>query len=109
MIWTGQKRLYPTVWHGIIDRTTGSGKTTTMYSILKILNVRDRNIATIEDPVEYELEGVNQIQANPKTNLTSMSDYARYSARPGCSIRRRDPRQGNRAMTVNAAMTGISC
>lgn len=49
---------------------TGSGKTTSIYAILKILNTRDKNIATIEDPVEYEIEGINQIQVNPKTNLT---------------------------------------
>jgi type II secretory ATPase GspE/PulE/Tfp pilus assembly ATPase PilB-like protein len=49
---------------------TGSGKTTSMYSILKILNTREKNIATIEDPVEYEIQGLNQIQANPKAKLT---------------------------------------
>lgn len=49
---------------------TGSGKTTTIYAILKILNERQRNIASIEDPVEYEVEGINQIQVNPTTNLT---------------------------------------
>jgi len=49
---------------------TGSGKTTTLYAILKILNKREINIATIEDPVEYDIEGINQIQVNPKTNLT---------------------------------------
>ncbi len=49
---------------------TGSGKTTSMYAVLKILNVREKNIATIEDPVEYEIEGINQIQMNVKTNLT---------------------------------------
>ncbi len=58
--------------YGMILATgpTGSGKTTTMYAILKILNTRERNIATIEDPVEYDIEGINQIQVNPKTNLT---------------------------------------
>ncbi|HJQ08391.1 MAG TPA: type II/IV secretion system protein [Candidatus Saccharimonadales bacterium] len=58
--------------HGMVLSTgpTGSGKTTSMYAILKILNTREKNIATIEDPVEYEVEGINQIQANPKTNLT---------------------------------------
>jgi type IV pilus assembly protein PilB len=58
--------------YGMILSTgpTGSGKTTTMYAILKVLNVRERNIATIEDPVEYEIEGINQIQVNTKTNLT---------------------------------------
>lgn len=49
---------------------TGSGKTTTLYSILKLLNSPEVNVATIEDPIEYKLEGTNQIQVNPKTNLT---------------------------------------
>ncbi len=49
---------------------TGSGKTTTLYSVLKLLNTREVNIMTIEDPVEYEVEGVNQIQVNIQTNLT---------------------------------------
>jgi type IV pilus assembly protein PilB len=58
--------------YGMILATgpTGSGKTTTIYAILKILNKRGVNISTIEDPVEYEIEGVNQIQVNAKTNLT---------------------------------------
>lgn len=58
--------------HGMILATgpTGCGKTTTLYAILKILNKRDVHIATIEDPVEYDIEGVSQIQVNPKTNLT---------------------------------------
>jgi type IV pilus assembly protein PilB len=58
--------------YGMILSTgpTGSGKTTTIYSLLKIINTRDRNIATIEDPVEYEIAGLNQIQVNDKTNLT---------------------------------------
>jgi len=43
---------------------TGSGKTTTLYSIVKLLNKRDVNLMTIEDPFEYEIEGVNQIQIN---------------------------------------------
>lgn len=49
---------------------TGSGKTTTLYSVLKLLNTREVNIMTIEDPVEYEVEGVNQIQVNLQSNLT---------------------------------------
>jgi len=48
---------------------TGCGKTTTLYAMLKILNTREANIMTIEDPVEYDIEGINQIQVNPKTNL----------------------------------------
>ncbi len=86
---------------------TGSGKTTTIYAILKMLNTRNRNIATIEDPVEYVIEGVNQIQANAKTNLT-FSDGLR-------SLLRQDPdilfvgeiRDEETAdIAVNAAMTG---
>ncbi|MBW2645017.1 MAG: type II secretion system ATPase GspE [Deltaproteobacteria bacterium] len=58
--------------HGIILVTgpTGSGKTTTLYSALNVLNKPDINIMTIEDPVEYQLNGANQIQVNPKIDLT---------------------------------------
>ncbi|MBC7581917.1 Flp pilus assembly complex ATPase component TadA [Aeromicrobium sp.] len=86
---------------------TGSGKTTSMYAILKILNTRERNIATIEDPVEYELDGINQIQVNAKTNLT-FSEGLR-------SLLRQDPDvlfvgeirdQDTASIAVNAAMTG---
>lgn len=58
--------------HGMILVTgpTGSGKTTTVYAMLKILNTRDVHIATIEDPVEYDIEGISQIQVNQRTNLT---------------------------------------
>jgi type IV pilus assembly protein PilB len=52
---------------------TGSGKSTTMYSTLNILNEEDKNIITVEDPVEYRLGGVNQIQVNPKAGLTFAS------------------------------------
>ncbi|MEK9201503.1 MAG: ATPase, T2SS/T4P/T4SS family, partial [Patescibacteria group bacterium] len=58
--------------YGMILSTgpTGSGKTTSIYAILKIINTREKNITTIEDPVEYRIEGVNQIQENEKANLT---------------------------------------
>jgi len=58
--------------HGAILVTgpTGSGKTTTLYAGLTELNTPDRTVVTVEDPVEYELEGVKQIQVNPKTGLT---------------------------------------
>ncbi len=58
--------------HGIVLVTgpTGSGKTTTLYSVLKELNNIKRNIITIEDPVEYRLEGINQSQVNNKAGLT---------------------------------------
>ncbi len=49
---------------------TGSGKTTTMYAMLSELNTRDVNLVTLEDPIEYNLDGLNQVQINPKTNMT---------------------------------------
>jgi len=57
----------------LVTGPTGSGKSTTMYSTLNILNEVDKNIITIEDPVEYRLNGVNQIQVNPKAGLTFAS------------------------------------
>lgn len=61
--------------HGIILITgpTGSGKSTTMYAALKVLNTSERKIITVEDPVEYQMEGVNQIQAKPQIGLTFAS------------------------------------
>ncbi|MBN2359187.1 MAG: type II secretion system ATPase GspE [Deltaproteobacteria bacterium] len=58
--------------HGIILVTgpTGSGKTTTLYACLSKINKPDLNILTIEDPVEYQLQGVGQVQVNPKIELT---------------------------------------
>jgi type IV pilus assembly protein PilB len=58
--------------HGIILVTgpTGSGKTTTLYGSLDKINTVEKNIITIEDPVEYKLQGIRQIQVNPKVNLT---------------------------------------
>lgn len=95
--------------YGMILSTgpTGSGKTTSIYAILKILNTRSKNITTIEDPVEYRMQGVNQIQVNPKTNLTFASGLR--------SILRQDPnivfvgeiRDNETAgIAVNAALTG---
>ncbi len=58
--------------HGIILVTgpTGSGKTTTLYAALSKLNNKTRNIVTVEDPIEYNLEGVGQTQVNPKVDMT---------------------------------------
>lgn len=86
---------------------TGSGKTTSMYAILKIINTRERNIATIEDPVEYDIKGINQIQVNPKTNLTFAEGLR--------SILRQDPDviyvgeirdEDTAGIAINSAMTG---
>jgi general secretion pathway protein E len=58
--------------HGILLVTgpTGSGKTTTLYACLSEINSPDQNILTVEDPVEYQLEGISQTQVNPKIDLT---------------------------------------
>ncbi len=95
--------------YGMILSTgpTGSGKSTSIYSILKILNTRAKNITTIEDPIEYRIKGVNQIQVNAKTNLTFANGLR--------SILRQDPniifvgeiRDSETAgIAVNAALTG---
>ena len=91
----------------LITGPTGSGKTTTLYSILKILNTREVNITTIEDPVEYSIDGVNHIQINVKSDLTFATGLR--------SILRQDPnvimvgeiRDTETArITVNSALTG---
>lgn len=86
---------------------TGSGKTTTLYSILKIISTPEINITTVEDPVEYDLDGVNHVQVNKKANLTFSTGLR--------SILRQDPdvimigeiRDIETArIAINAALTG---
>src|SRR5438128_12135781 len=57
----------------LVTGPTGSGKSTTLYATLNIVNKPDKNIITVEDPVEYRLAGVNQMQMNPKAGLTFAS------------------------------------
>ena len=57
----------------LVTGPTGSGKSTTLYATLNIINEESRNIITVEDPVEFRLPGVNQIQVNPKAGLTFAS------------------------------------
>ncbi|MFN3995461.1 MAG: GspE/PulE family protein [bacterium] len=54
----------------VVSGPTGAGKTTTLFSILKELNLESKNIVTIEDPIEYELENITQVQVNEKIGLT---------------------------------------
>ncbi len=95
--------------HGILLITgpTGSGKTTTLYALLSRLNTNEVKIITAEDPVEYQMEGINQIQVNPQIGLT-FADVLR-------SILRHDPdiilvgeiRDSETAdMAVRASLTG---
>lgn len=95
--------------HGMILSTgpTGSGKTTSLYAILKILNRREVNISTIEDPVEYDIDGISQIQVNPKTDLTFAKGLR--------AIVRQDPDiimvgeirdEETASIAVNSALTG---
>jgi type IV pilus assembly protein PilB len=64
---TSYRKPYGTI---LVTGPTGSGKSTTLYATLNILNEVHRNIITIEDPVEYRLPGINQMQINPKAGLT---------------------------------------
>lgn len=95
--------------HGIflVTGPTGSGKTTTLYAALSRLNNQEKNIITVEDPIEYQLTGVGQIQVNPKINLTFAAGLR--------SILRQDPdvimvgeiRDGETAeIAVQSALTG---
>ncbi|HPA14222.1 MAG TPA: type II secretion system ATPase GspE [Desulfobacterales bacterium] len=91
----------------LVTGPTGSGKTTTLYAILSSINTPDINIITIEDPVEYQIKGISQIQVNPKINLTF--------ARGLRSIVRQDPDvilvgeirdQETAEIAVQSALTG---
>jgi type IV pilus assembly protein PilB len=95
--------------HGIVLVTgpTGSGKTTTLYSILHKINTPKINIMTLEDPVEYQMAGVNQVQVNPQVGLTFASGLR--------SFLRQDPNvimvgeirdQETAALAVQASLTG---
>jgi general secretion pathway protein E len=65
-------QYYTSLPHGIflVTGPTGSGKSTTLYSALKRINQTDKKIITIEDPVEYQMDGINQIHVNPQIGLT---------------------------------------
>ncbi|MBA4394606.1 MAG: secretion system protein E, partial [Desulfobacca sp.] len=91
----------------LIVGPTGSGKTTTLYSMINTINIEDLNVVTIEDPIEYELEGINQVQINEKAGLTFASTLR--------SVLRQDPDvilvgeirdQETAAIAFRAAFTG---
>ena len=91
----------------LVTGPTGSGKTTTLYSTLMELNTPAKNIITVEDPVEYRLPGINQVQVNPKAGLMFASGLR--------SILRQDPNiimvgeirdQETAEIAIRAALTG---
>jgi len=91
----------------IISGPTGAGKTTTLYSALNRLNTPGKNIVTVEDPVEYQMDGINQVQVNVKADMTFANGLR--------SILRQDPnivligeiRDGETAqIAIEAALTG---
>ena len=97
-------RPYGTI---LVTGPTGSGKSTTLYATLEELNTPEKNIITVEDPVEYRMRGINQIQVNPKVGLTFASGLR--------SILRADPDivmigeirdQETAKISVEAALTG---
>jgi type IV pilus assembly protein PilB len=91
----------------LVTGPTGHGKTTTLYAILKVLNKREVNIFTIEDPIEYDIEGINQIQVNPKTNLTFAEGLKAMVRQNPDIIMVGEVRDEETAkLAVNAAMTG---
>ncbi len=75
---------------------TGSGKTTTQYSLLNKLNSIEKNILTIEDPCEYQLSGITQVQVNKKAGLTFSTALRSFLQQDGHHNGRRNERPGNR-------------
>lgn len=102
-----QSNLRKPVGMILVTGPTGSGKTTTLYSMMEILNVPGVNISTIEDPVEYRMPRINQTQVNPKIGLTFASGLR--------SLVRQDPNiimvgeirdEETVSLAINAALTG---
>jgi type IV pilus assembly protein PilB len=95
--------------HGMILVTgpTGSGKSTTLHSVLHILNKPDVNISTVEDPVEYRLEGINQTQVNNKAGMTFVNGLRALLRQDPNVIMVGEIRDGETAgLGVQAALTG---
>lgn len=91
----------------LISGPTGSGKTTTLYATLKLLNKTTRNILTIEDPIEYTLEGVNQVQLKENIGLgfaSALRTFLRQDPDVIMVGEIRDPETAN--MAIRAALTG---
>jgi general secretion pathway protein E len=95
--------------HGILLVTgpTGSGKTTTLYASLRHLNTGDRKILTVEDPIEYQLEGINQVQVKPQIGLTFANTLRSFLRQDPDVIMVGEIRDRETAqIAVQAALTG---
>lgn len=95
--------------HGVILVTgpTGSGKTTTLYSILHTINTPKVNIVTLEDPVEYQMIGVNQVQINPQAGLTFASGLRSFLRQDPNIIMVGEVRDSETAdLAIQASLTG---
>ncbi len=91
----------------LISGPTGSGKTTTLYATLKILNTIEANIVTIEDPIEYTLEGINQVQLKENIGLTFSRALRTFLRQDPDIIMLGEIRDGETAqMAIRAALTG---
>ena len=104
------------LWESLVDKPygmalvtgpTGSGKSTTLYSCLHRLNRGDRNLTTVEDPVEYQISGINQVQTNPKAGLTFASALKSFLRQDPDILMVGEIRDGETAkIAVEAALTG---
>jgi type IV pilus assembly protein PilB len=95
--------------HGmtLVTGPTGSGKSTTLYSVLSMMNTAGVNISTVEDPVEYRVTGVNQTQVNPKAGMTFASGLRALLRQDPNIIMVGEVRDGETAdLAVQAALTG---
>jgi type IV pilus assembly protein PilB len=95
--------------HGmtLVTGPTGSGKSTTLYSVLSMMNLPGVNISTIEDPVEYRVNGVNQTQVNPKAGMTFAAGLRALLRQDPNIIMVGEVRDGETAdLAVQAALTG---
>lgn len=95
--------------YGMILATgpTGSGKTTTLYTLMQLLNKKDVAIVTIEEPIEYAIEGVKQVQVNPRTGLTFANGLRSFLRQDPNIIMVGEIRDAETAsLAVNTALTG---
>jgi len=90
----------------LVTGPTGSGKTTTLYSALSTISSMEKNIITIEDPVEYELPLIRQTQVNPKRILLSLMACAQFYARPDVIMVGEIRDKETAEVAIQASLTG---